>query len=462
MKFLNKLAKKFKKEKNKKMSEKAVKTAYNWLHDADAILVTASNGLSISEGLNLFANDKKLKEVLGNLVDKYHLPNLLTALNFPYKDKLDHWRAIARTVEYYGNNYETSNYMSDLKELIGQKPYFVWTSNVDHHFSLAGFENVFEIEGNWFEGVCSAHPKEHGVYNLASKLHEFYQKDQVGTVTEADIPKCDKCGAELDLNVAGDNFQINQKKLKDFQDFIEKYEDANLLVLELGIGPNNQMIKTPSMQLVAGERNSHYITINQGQVYIPDVIADRSIGFSASIAAAFKELKSGQSFGAKTEGPHKPQPRKRLTPEEAKKEEEQLQKFYPNYMVDKSFQPGSFPMYMIIDKEHPSYLHTVQYGQSFMYDMGDASIVHCFTQEGEYYEVRLGLDKTKDEVHAFYADPGTFVAIEDAEDSGAGFSLINTEIPTSGNGAVLIPKTASLLKLFPEQKEIIKRFTAVK
>ncbi|WP_338935386.1 hypothetical protein [Lactobacillus helveticus] len=43
------------------MTNKAAKIAKQWLDDADAILVTASNGLSISEGLNLFANDKKLK-----------------------------------------------------------------------------------------------------------------------------------------------------------------------------------------------------------------------------------------------------------------------------------------------------------------------------------------------------------------------------------------------------------------
>lgn len=261
------------------------------------------------------------------------------------------------------------------------------------------------------------------------------------------------------MNVAGENFQINQKALAAFQKFVERYEDSKLVLLELGIGPNNQMIKAPSMQLIAGEPHSHYITINQGQLYIRDQIAERSIGFSSSIAAAFKELKTGQSFGAKTEGPHKPKPRRRLTPAEAKKEEQQLQKFYPYYMVDNGFRPGSFPMYLTIDSKHPSYLHTVQYGQSFMYDMGDAAIVHCFTQQGQYYQVRLGLDKSKKEVHGFYADPGTFVAIEDAEDSGAGFSLINTEVPTSGNDAVLIPKKESLLKRFPQQRQIIDRLS---
>ena len=67
----------------------AVKIAQQWLKDADAILVTASNGFSISEGLNLFANNSKLSTVLRDLVEKYNLPNLSEALNFHYPNELD-------------------------------------------------------------------------------------------------------------------------------------------------------------------------------------------------------------------------------------------------------------------------------------------------------------------------------------------------------------------------------------
>lgn len=58
-------------------------------------------------------------------------------------------------------------------------------------------------------------------------------------------------------------------------------------------------------------------------------------------------------------------------------------------------------MYLTIEKDHPSLLHTVQYGQSWMYSIGDAAIVHCFTQNGQYYKVRLGLDKNKMKFMAF-------------------------------------------------------------
>lgn len=441
------------------MTKEAAQIAKKWIDESDAILVTASNGLSISEGLNLFANDVKLKEVLGDLVDKYHLPNLLTAFNYQYPDELDHWRVIARTVEYYGNNYQPSIYMQDLKKIIGDKPYFAWTSNVDHHFVLAGFDNLFEIEGNWLDGVCSAHPKKHGVANLAKQLHDFYVKDKAGVLTKADIPTCDKCGAPMNINTtANQDFQIDQKQINAFQDFIQKYEDRKLVVLELGIGPHNQMIKAPSMQLIAADNKSRYITINKGELNIPNIIADRSIGFSASIEDAFKEIITGKSYGATTQGPAKPQPKPQLTPEQKAEQAKVMQQFYPNYMVDSGIRPGSFPMYLTIDQDHPSYLHTVQYGQSMMYSIGDAAIVHCFTQDGQYYKVRLGLNKRQNEVHGFYVDPGTFIAIEDAQDADVGFSQISIEIPNNGDGTILVPKKDKLLQMFPDQKDIIERF----
>ncbi|GFO98334.1 hypothetical protein [Lactobacillus helveticus] len=198
-------------------------------------------------------------------------------------------------------------------------------------------------------------------------------------------------GAPLALNMAGKDFQINQKQVQAFQDFIQKYEDKKLVVLELGIGPRNQMIKVPSMQLVATAPHAHYITINKGELLIPSQIAEKSIGYSSSINAAFKELLTGKSYGAETQGPAAPEAKPQLTPEQKAKQDK----------VDSGIRPGSHPMYLTIEKDHPSLLHTVQYGQSWMYSIGDASIVHCFTQNGQYYKVRLGLDKNKMKFMAF-------------------------------------------------------------
>lgn len=60
--------------------------------------------------------------------------------------------------------------------------------------------------------------------------------------------------------------------------FLKRYHGKNLVILELGIGWRNQLIKAPLMQLTAREENATYITINLGEVYITDNIKDKSYG----------------------------------------------------------------------------------------------------------------------------------------------------------------------------------------
>lgn len=56
------------------------------------------------------------------------------------------------------------------------------------------------------------------------------------------------------------------------------------MILELGIGWRNQLIKAPLMQLTANEPQATYITINLGEVYIPDTIQDKSYGLDGFLS----------------------------------------------------------------------------------------------------------------------------------------------------------------------------------
>lgn len=433
----------------------SIKKAQQWLKDADAVLVTASNGFSISEGLNLFANNDKLSTVLGDLVEKYNLPNLLGALNYHYPNELDKWRVYARIAEYYNYNYHPGELMNKLRQIIGHKPYFIWTSNVDHHFALAGFKNLLEIEGNWQTGICTKHPKDHPLVDLKATLHQIYEKDQAETLTEKDLPTCADCGAPLSLNVPGTAFNMDQSQVVRFEKFLNNYQEKKILLLELGIGPQNQMIKAPSMQLIAGNESSRYLTINKGQLNIPNVIADRSIGFSSTIMEAFDALITGKG-NAQTQGPAKSAPK--LTHEEQEKQEQMFKNFYPSYTVNKGYRPGELVMYTTIDHDHSSHLHMVQYGKALMYSYGDPVNVHCFTQDGHYHLVKLGLNKKNNEVHGFYVEPDTFVAMEDAG-GVTGFSQISITLPASSSNEIMVPKVDQLKKMFPQQQEIIDRLS---
>ena len=75
-----------------------------------------------------------------------------------------------------------------------------------------------------------------------------------------------------------------QDSFQAYQDFIKQASGKNLVLLELGVGARNQLIKAPFMNLTHLEDNATYITLNKGQVYIPELIASKSIDVDADLA----------------------------------------------------------------------------------------------------------------------------------------------------------------------------------
>lgn len=76
--------------------------------------------------------------------------------------------------------YTTSSVMEDLKTIVGDKPYFILTSNGEGHFEMSGFEpqRVYELEGNWIELRCSrlCHDKTYPALPIIRKLAEVEKK----------------------------------------------------------------------------------------------------------------------------------------------------------------------------------------------------------------------------------------------------------------------------------------------
>lgn len=74
-----------------------------------------------------------------------------------------------------------------------------------------------------------------------------------------------------------------QAQLQAYQKFVKTYQNKKLLVLELGIGARNQLIKAPLMRLIHQEPQAFYITFNKGELYIPREIQHKSIGVDGNL-----------------------------------------------------------------------------------------------------------------------------------------------------------------------------------
>ena len=266
------------------------------IKNADSVLIGASNGLAISGGTNIFAEDSSFIEHFGDFRKKYGFRSILQGAFYPYPSEEEKWAFFSRMYAYFLNNKEASPVMKNLYELVKDKNYFVVTSNTDSHFTLTGFpkERLFELEGNSRYLQCS-HGCHHQIYQADEILSEMARNQENGKVPSNLIPKCLECGGPMQVHVEVDrNFLKGEEWQTSFQaykDFIEKAYGKKLVLLELGVGARNQLIKAPFMNLTSAEENATYITLNKGgELYIPDEIANKSIGIDGNIAEVLQQL----------------------------------------------------------------------------------------------------------------------------------------------------------------------------
>lgn len=269
--------------------------AMDKIRAADGLLIGASNGLSISEGVHIFAENEDFIRNFGDFREKYGFRSLIQGCFYPFPTEEEKWAFFSRLYKYFSYEEEVSTVMKDLLELVRDKNHFVVTSNIDDHFRQAGFApaQLFEIEGNARNLQCRNKCHDH-IQPGDEVLSEMAKRQENGKILSGLIPECSRCGGPMQVHIEVDrNFLRGedwQKKRQAYQNFIEEMKGKKLVLLELGVGAGNQLIKAPFMQMTHGEENFTYITLNKGELYIPDEIASKSIGFDGDTAEVLHQL----------------------------------------------------------------------------------------------------------------------------------------------------------------------------
>lgn len=212
------------------------------LQDSDAILISASNGLSISEGYNIFASNEPFRRYFADFIKNYGVHNILEgALGKLPQDAHDAF--IKKLHQYLVDDYKQTPAFTSLKELVANRDYFIVTSNADTHFQLNGFnpDKIWEVEGNFF----------------ANEPGSASWKQQ----------------------------QSN------FHSFLDQYANKKVVQLELGIGKQNQLIKDPLMNLVKQLPTWTYVTLNlEKELLVNPDIKDRSLALGGDITQSLASL----------------------------------------------------------------------------------------------------------------------------------------------------------------------------
>lgn len=208
------------------------------IQKADAILMGASNGLSITEGLHLFADNQAFEDLFGDFKDKYGLRCLLHGMGARWPSEEVKWAFWSRLIHHYCGQYQPTQVMQDLKAIVGSRDYFILTSNGECHFERSGFESekIYEIEGTWLTMQC-ARPCHDTLYPTLELTERMASAEQDGRIPSDLVPRCPRCGGPMEVHMAaGPNMVSDHGARQRFQKFLNQYHEKKLVVLELGIG----------------------------------------------------------------------------------------------------------------------------------------------------------------------------------------------------------------------------------
>ena len=274
------------------------------LHEADAIVVGAGAGLSTSAGFTY--SGERFQQHFADFIGKYGFNDMYSAGFYPFPTEEEHWAYWSRHIYYNRYVPAPKPVYDNLLKLLKDKDYFVITTNVDHQFQKVGFDKqrLFYTQGDYglFQCATPCHQKTYDNEEIIKKM--IAQQENMRIPTEL-IPRCPVCGGKMTVNLRSDETFVEDEgwhtASQRYTDFLTRHKDggsvetqnfASLLFLDLGSGSNTPIIfKIPFIKMTMQNPNAIYATVNLGEAFTVDPIADRSIVIDGDIADVLEKLR---------------------------------------------------------------------------------------------------------------------------------------------------------------------------
>lgn len=264
------------------------------LLSADAVVVGAGAGLSTSAGFTY--SGERFQRHFADFIEKYGFADMYTAGFYHFPTEEEHWAYWSRHIYY--NRYVPAPkpvYEKLLKILTG-KDYFVITTNVDHQFQKAGVDKqrLFYTQGDYGLLQCAT-PCHKKTYNNKNLVRRMIDEQKEMKIPSELIPRCPVCGGKMTVNLRSDDTFVEDRgwhaAAQRYVDFIGRHQKGKVLYWDLGIGGNTPtIIKLPFMQQTYRNPDAVYATVNLGEAFTVDQIADRSIVINADIGEVLDKL----------------------------------------------------------------------------------------------------------------------------------------------------------------------------
>ena len=264
------------------------------INQADAILIGAASGMSASCGYHFFySNDEIFNEYLGDFHKKYGYTGLFNGFYYHYPSREARWAFLARSLRLLYESPVGVPYRH-LMQMLEGKNYHVLTTNQDFQFTyVVPEEKLSAIQGDFRYFQCS-HRCHDAIYENREQVFEMDAAiDENLRIPTELIPRCPKCGEEMEPWVRGYTF-LEGAKYKDeyrkVREFIDANRDRKILFLELGVGRMTPMfIQEPFWNLTYSLPNAYYITINPKDALLPRQLKEKGLAIHEDIADVLRD-----------------------------------------------------------------------------------------------------------------------------------------------------------------------------
>lgn len=259
-----------------------------WFKEADAVLVGAGSGLSAAAGFTY--SGERFDRFFSDFGKKYGFHDMYSGGFYPFPSPEEFWAYWSRYI--YINRYDqpAGEPYEALLRLLGDKNYFVLTTNVDHRFQVAGFDRarLFYTQGDYGLFQCSV-PCHDRTYDNEAAIREMLAAQKDMKIPSSLIPRCPVCGKPMTVNLRSDDTFVEDAgwhaACERYRAFLRENAHGRILYLELGVGMNTPgIIKYPFWQMTYRNPEARYACVNLEAAYAPAEIARRSLCISSDLS----------------------------------------------------------------------------------------------------------------------------------------------------------------------------------
>ena len=278
--------------------EDQIDRAVENIRNADCVIIGAGAGASTAAGIQY--GGKRFTDNFAEFIKKYgeyYMTDMYAAGFYPYPSEEAKWGYWSKHALMNRFDPPALPLYTELYDIVKNKEYFVLTTNVDHQFYKAGFDEkrIFATQGDYGKIQCqkACHPKTYDAKDLFRKMDKARRDCLIPSEL---VPKCPVCGGNMAMNLRCDNYFVEDEAWHEAADryagFLEQNKDKKVVLLELGVGFNTPIIiRFPFEKMVRENSSYSLIRLNMDEAVVPESFGERAIGIGGDMAKAITDIR---------------------------------------------------------------------------------------------------------------------------------------------------------------------------